>query len=164
MAKALFVVDVQQWGFAPYEGRLPDADDLLPRLKARLYEAREQGLQVVHVQNDGEEPWPDAPGGLLWPMMFEPVEGEIHVRKTTQDTFESNPELAELLRGRGIDEIEMIGCQSEMCVRSTALGALAAGFKVSVPAGLHGTYDADGKTANQIKAEVDAELATKLAR
>ena len=156
------VVDVQLWGFAPYEGRLPDADELLPRLKARLEEARGAGWLIVHVQNDGEEPWPDAPGGQLWPMMFEPAAGEIHVRKTVSDTFESNPELAAQLRDLGITDITMIGCQSEMCVRATALGAKAAGFSVTVPAGLHGTYDSDGKTAEEIKIEVDAELSGSL--
>ena len=104
----------------------------------------------------------DAPGEPLWNLVLEPKVGELVVNKTTQDTFESNPDLAAKLRESGITEIEMIGCQSEMCVRSTALGALAAGFKVSVPAGLHGTYDSDGKSAEQIKAEVDAELATRL--
>lgn len=162
MTNALFVVDVQQWGFAPYEGRLPDADELLPRLKTRLEEARAAGWQIVHVQNDGEEPWPDAPGGILWPMMFQPLDGEIHVRKTVSDTFESNPELAAQLRERGVTDITMIGCQSEMCVRATALGAKAAGFAVEVPEGLHGTYDSEGKTADQIKVEVDAELAAAL--
>ena len=162
MTNALMVVDVQLWGFAPYEGRLPDADELLPRLKARLEEARTAGWQIVHVQNDGEEPWPDAPGGQLWPMMFEPAAGEIHVRKTVSDTFESNPELAGKLRELGITDITMIGCQSEMCVRATALGARAAGFNATVPAGLHGTYDSDGKSAEEIKAEVDAELSGSL--
>lgn len=162
MSNALFVVDVQQWGFAPYEGRLPDADELLPKLDARLAEARAAGWVIVHVQNDGEEPWPDAPGGLLWPMMLEPIDGEIHVRKTVPDTFESNPDLAERLKSLGVTDITVIGCQSEMCVRSTAFGAKSAGFNVTVPAGLHGTYDADGKPAEQIKAEVDAELAATL--
>jgi nicotinamidase-related amidase len=78
------------------------------------------------------------------------------------DTFVSNPDLAERLRELGVTDITMIGCQSEMCVRSTALGAKEAGFKVTVPAGLHGTYDSDGKTADQIKAEVDAELSARL--
>lgn len=162
MTNALMVVDVQLWGFAPYEGRLPDADELLPRLKARLEEARAAGWQIVHVQNDGEEPWPDAPGGQLWPMMFEPAAGEIHVRKTVSDTFESNPELAGQLRDLGITDITMIGCQSEMCVRATALGAKAAGFNVTVPAGLHGTYDSEGKTAEEIKVDVDTELSATL--
>ena len=162
MTNALFVVDVQQWGFAPYEGRLPDADELLPKLEARLREAREAGWQIVHVQNDGDEPWPDAPGGDLWPMMFEPREGELHMRKTVPNTFESNPDLANKLHELGVTQITMIGCQSEMCVRATALGAKAAGFDVSVPAGLHGTYDSEGKTASEIKAEVDAELAAAL--
>ncbi len=162
MTKALFVIDVQQWGFADYEWRLPDADELLPRLRARLEQAREAGMPVIHVQNDGAEGELDAPGEPLWNLVLAPKDGELVVNKTSQDTFESNPDLAAKLRESGITEIEMIGCQSEMCVRSTALGALAAGFKVSVPAGLHGTYDSDGKSAEQIKAEVDAELATKL--
>lgn len=162
MTNALMVVDVQLWGFAPYEGRLPDAGELLPRLAARLEEARAAGWTIVHVQNDGEEPWEDAPGGQLWPMMFEPAEGEIHVRKTVSDTFESNPQLAAQLRELGVTDITMIGCQSDMCVRATAYGAKQAGFAVTVPAGLHGTYDSEGKTADQIKAEIDAELAANL--
>ena len=162
MSNALFVVDVQQWGFYEYQWRLPDADELLPRLKARLDEARAAGWQIVHVQNDGAEGEMDAPGAPLWPMMFEPLEGELHVRKTVSDTFESNPGLAAQLRDMGVTDITMIGCQSEMCVRATALGAKAAGFAVEVPAGLHGTYDSDDKSAEQIKAEVDAELAATL--
>ncbi|MDE2387436.1 MAG: isochorismatase family protein, partial [Actinomycetales bacterium] len=78
------------------------------------------------------------------------------------NTFESNPQLAGQLRDLGVTEITMIGCQSEMCVRATAYGAKEAGFAVTVPAGLHGTYDSDGKTADQIKAEVDSELAATL--
>lgn len=162
MSNALFVVDVQQWGFAEYQWRLPDADELLPRLAARLEEARAAGWTIVHVQNDGDEGEMDAPGAPLWPMMLEPAEGEIHVRKNVSDTFESNPDLAQKLRDLGVTDITMIGCQSDMCVRATAYGAKAAGFKVEVPAGLHGTYDSDGKTADQIKAEIDAELAANL--
>lgn len=162
MTNALMVVDVQQWGFAQYQWRLPDADELLPRLEARLKEARDAGWLIVHVQNDGDEGEMDAPGEQLWPMMFQPVEGELHVRKTVSDTFESNPDLAAELKARGVTDITMIGCQSDMCVRATAYGAKAAGFNVDVPAGLHGTYDSDGKTAEQIKSEIDAELAANL--
>lgn len=162
MTNALFVVDVQQWGFAEYQWRLPDADDLLPRLAARLEEAREAGWTIVHVQNDGDEGEMDAPGELLWPLMLPPQAGEIQVNKNVPNTFESNPQLAQQLRDLGVTEITMIGCQSEMCVRATAYGAKEAGFAVTVPAGLHGTYDSDGKTADQIKAEVDSELAATL--
>ncbi|MEN9287848.1 MAG: hypothetical protein RLZ88_518, partial [Actinomycetota bacterium] len=62
MTHALMVVDVQQWGFAQYQWRLPDADELLPRLEARLQEARDAGWLIVHVQNDGDEGEMDAPG------------------------------------------------------------------------------------------------------
>ena len=162
MTNALFVVDVQLWGFGDHKWRFADADDLLPRLAARLEEAREAGWTIVHVQNDGDEGELDAPGAPMWPMMLEPRDGELHVRKNVPDTFVSNPDLAQRLRELGVTDITMIGCQSEMCVRSTALGAKEAGFKVTVPAGLHGTYDSEGKTADQIKAEVDAELSATL--
>ena len=33
----------------------------------------------MHVQNDGAAGEMDAPGAALWPMMFEPAEGELHV-------------------------------------------------------------------------------------
>jgi nicotinamidase-related amidase len=54
----------------------------------------------------------------------------------------------------------MCGIQSEYCVRETSLGALAAGFKVTLLQGAHSTYDdADsGKSATQLEAEVEEEL------
>lgn len=164
MSKALMVIDVQKWGFT---GDYPvkNHEALLERIERRVAEERAKANHfIVHVQNDGAEGELDAPGGPFWPVMIDPTDDEWLVRKTVSDTFESNPDLAERLKAAGITEIEMIGCQSEMCVRSTALGGRAAGFKVTVPAGLHGTYDEStftgkpGPTAEEIIARVQAEL------
>jgi nicotinamidase-related amidase len=163
MSKALMVIDVQKWGFTG-NWQVADSDALLARIQKRVDEARANGEFIVHVQNDAPEGELDAPGGPFWPVMIEPVGDEWLVNKTTKDTFETNPDLADRLRAAGIDELELVGCQSENCVRSTALGARAEGFKVTLPPGLHGTYDEStftgkpGKTALEYIAEVQAEI------
>lgn len=166
MSKALMVIDVQKWGFTG-NWRVADSDALLARIQHRVDQARANGEFIVHVQNDAPEGELDAPGGPFWPVMIEPAGDEWLVNKTAKDTFESNPDLADRLRAAGIDELELVGCQSENCVRSTALGARAAGFKVSLPVGLHGTYNEEtftgkpGKTAAEYIAEVQAEIDPK---
>ena len=75
------------------------------------------------------------------------------------DTFESNPKLAERLRGEGIGKIVAFGIQSDMCVVSTSKGALAAGFDVTILSGAHSTYDSGGKTAVEIEKQIENELA-----
>lgn len=49
--------------------------------------------------------------------------------------------LAEVLRGRGIDAVDVVGIATSWCVRRTALDALEAGFATRVLAGL--TADVD---------------------
>lgn len=166
MAKALLVVDVQNWGFEG-DWPVPDSADLLARIDAKVNESREAGDLVVWVQNDGGDGEMDAPGEFFWELSLTPDVGESVWRKTTHDVFESNPELADFLRERGITTIDVIGLQSEMCVRSSTLGARSAGFAAAPIAGLHGTYpegffepgEPTGKTAAEISAAVDAELA-----
>ncbi|MEY3561883.1 MAG: hypothetical protein RL068_1035 [Actinomycetota bacterium] len=140
MAKALMIVDVQaSMFFGPWA--IPDAAPLLQRIGDRLLTARLQGEYVVHVQNDGPADEMDAPGEPWWELVFQPKDSELVVRKTVQNVFESNPDLANELRARGVDEIELVGVQSDMCLRSSAIGAHEQGFKVSVDRALHGNFD-----------------------
>lgn len=74
------------------------------------------------------------------------------------DTFESNPDLALRLRTAGVEEIVAFGIQSEHCVEATCKGAVAAGFRVTLLAGAHSTYDIGGKTAVEIESEVEKRL------
>jgi nicotinamidase-related amidase len=96
--------------------------------------------------------------------MIDPIGNEWLVNKTTADTFETNPDLADRLRAAGIDEIEMIGCQSENCVRATLITAREEGFKVTLPVGLHGTYNQEaskgepGLTGAEISAKIQKEF------
>jgi nicotinamidase-related amidase len=166
VSKALLVVDVQNWGFAG-DWPVPDHEALLERIRERVEAARASGELVVWVQNDGDADEMDAPGEFFWELTLPPAEGERIWRKTGKDVFESNPDMAGWLREQGVTELDLVGLQSEMCVRSSTLGARDAGFVARPLPGLHGTYpegthDQSGPTgvsAAELSARVDAELA-----
>lgn len=165
MTRALLVVDVQNWGFAG-DWPVPDSAALLARIDAEIARTRNAGDLVAWVQNDGGEDEMDAPGEYFWELSLTPAEGETVWRKTTQDVFESQPALADYLHQHGVTVVDLVGLQSEMCVRSSTLGARAAGFEARPIPGLHGTYPEGffepagpaGKSAAEISADVDAEL------
>jgi nicotinamidase-related amidase len=145
MTKALLVVDVQvNMVVGPYA--VPNADEFLRKFEQRILEARKNGEDVIWVQNDGPEGDVDEPFSEGWQLHFEPAEGDRVVRKTTQNVFESNPELAAQLKAAGIDSLELIGMQSEYCVQASARGAKAAGLEVVLQPDLHATFH-DGTPA-----------------
>jgi len=157
MSRLLIVVDVQValvvGGYA-----VPNSEDFLSRWGARIEEAREEGTPVMFVQNDGQEPWDDAPGHPGWELYFKPLPTERVVRKTTKSVFESNPHLAGELRAGGFEELEMIGLQSELCVFESSKSALSEGFKVVLPEGMHATYDSKGVSAAAISNDIQRTL------
>jgi nicotinamidase-related amidase len=164
MAKALMVIDVQKWGFTG-DWQVADSEALLARIRNRVeVERAKSDSLIIHVQNDAPEGELDAPGGPFWPLMIEPIGSEWLVNKTTADAFETNPDLADRLRVAGVSEIEIIGCQSENCVRATLITAREEGFKATLPVGLHGTYDEGaftgepGLTADEISAKIQQEF------
>ena len=148
MSRLLVVVDVQV-AMVTGDYAVPSAEVFLAKWHGRIEKARADGQSVLFVQNDGEEPWDDAPGHPGWELYFKPQEGERTVRKTTMNVFESNQGLADELKADGFTELELIGLQSELCVFESSKGAIAAGFKVFIPEGFHATYDSE---AGDIKA------------
>lgn len=166
MTLALLVIDVQHNMVAgPYA--VPNAPTYLERFEKRIDAAREQGEVVVFVQNDGPEGDVDEPGSEGWQLWFKPLAGERVVRKTTQNVFESNPDLAAELRALGVDRVELIGMQSEYCVQASARGAKAHNLAVTLKPELHATFH-DGTPATNAPGasyEISAsDLAAKVQR
>ncbi|KAB5517470.1 Isochorismatase-like protein [Coniochaeta sp. 2T2.1] len=167
---ALFVIDIQNdlatdpATRIPHASRIIDAaGKVLASTRRQLDGSRQDASRPLIVFVQHEE---DASSGALvrdtepWKLVFEPREGdgdEILVGKRTRDTFESNPDLADKLKGLGVTAIVALGIQSECCVLSTCKGALAAGFEVAVLRGAHSTYDEGGKTAVEIERDVEAD-------
>ncbi|POS81195.1 hypothetical protein DHEL01_v200406 [Diaporthe helianthi] len=173
---ALFVIDIQRELADDPKAQIPHADRIRSAGEKILSAARDIVDQyrtaqkqspsvIVFVQH---EETPDR-GTLVrdtepWRLVFEPrrdVQEERLVAKTTQNTFESNPDLVDELKGEGITEIVAFGIQSECCVAATSRGALEAGFKVTVLRGAHSTYDTDSKSAVDIEREIEQQLRDK---
>ncbi len=161
MNSALFVVDVQH-NMVDGPWSVPDSAGFLAKFEARIDQARLAGWPVVFVQNDGPDGDVDEPHSDGWQLWFTPEPGDRVVRKTTQNVFESNPDLAHQLKDAGIDNIELIGMQSEYCVQASARGAKAAGFKVGLQPHLHATFH-DGTPATNAPGATYEVSATELA-
>lgn len=163
---ALLVIDAQANMFDPANpvvGMLA----MLSRLGSLVARARAARVPVVFVRNCGGAGDPDAKGSPGWELheSLVPEAGELMLDKTTCDTFASTP-LAEHLAARGVTHVVVAGLQSEFCVRETALGALAHKLAVTLVSDAHSTYDGKTRSAEDITAAVNHELAgrVKLAR
>lgn len=156
---ALVVVDVQN-DFADPQGTLyvRGGEEVVPVVNQEVERALEAGALVVytqdwhpestpHFQKDGGI-WPvhcvrDTWGAALHPDLD--VKGEV-LRKgsggedgysgfTVRDprTGEESPTgLAELLRGRGITRVVVLGIATDYCVKETAVDAARLGFRTQV--------------------------------
>ncbi|KLP04579.1 uncharacterized protein Y057_3901 [Fusarium fujikuroi] len=163
---ALFVIDIQKDLASDDKTEIPHAE--------RIRDAGEQILEVargiaadpkpiiVFVQHEeSPESGPLVTGSKPWELVFENDPNntrELLVSKNQRDTFKSNPDLAGLLRSKGIQHIVAFGIQSECCVLETCKGALEAGLRVTLLQGAHSTYDTENKQALQIEQDVENEL------
>ena len=156
MTSALILIDAQRNMLEGVDA-VPSADQMKDALSGLLDSARAAQALVVHVQNDGPPGSPDEPHTDGWELVFPPVAGELVVRKEESDTFASNPELAPVLRDRGVDRVVVAGMQSEFCIEATSRGALGEGFAVVLPRGGHATYD-DETSAAQVSLATEEAL------
>lgn len=159
---ALIVIDVQQGMDNPRLGARnnPDAEE---RIADMLAAWRAAGKPVVHVQHDSVEPnselRPDRPGNAVKDEA-RPIEGEPVFRKSVNSAFIGTG-LESFLRGRGIENLVLVGLTTEHCVSTSARMAANLGFGVTIvpdatAAFEHRGYDGTHYTADQIH---DVELA-----
>ena len=94
----------------------------------------------------------------FWQLVFQPAAGERVIRKTSPNVFEDNPYLDAELRHLGISSIEFAGVQSELCLRSSFLGAKSLGYELSLDRSLHGSFDSDSQTHTEVSDAVQLEL------
>lgn len=154
MATTLLLIDLQRNMLEPPE-QVPTAHQLIVLVHGLLERARAVGAAVVHVRNNGAEGEADVPGSPGWELYHVPVDGEAIVDKFGLDAF-ADTALAELIPAGS--RILVAGLASDYSVRATALSARRRGYDVRLIHGAHGTYDADGKSAETIGKEVECEL------
>jgi nicotinamidase-related amidase len=102
----------------------PRAAAVLPKLQAFLHEARARKMVVVHTTT------PTTTGADLADAI-KPIDGE-RVYGGKVDKFNGS-DLAEFLRGHGIDTVVATGTSANGCLLYTTSGAVLRGFRAIVP-------------------------------
>ena len=158
MKTALLVIDVQQL-LCSGQWACHDIDAVVDRINALAGRARAAGIPVICIQHE-EPDCPLAHGTPGWQLYarLEARPDDIRIRKTTPDSF-LRTELQARLESLGVDSVVICGLQSEYCVDSTARGALARGYPVTLASDAHATMDNGVLKAAQISAHHNATLA-----
>ncbi len=158
---ALLVIDLQRGMFNGE--RLPpihDGDRLLANVQAALQQARRLGVPVIFVRHAGPPGHlleHGSPNWLIHPVIA-PAAGETIVDKSTPDSFHETSLMADL-RARGLDQLVIMGAQTELCVDTTCRRAFSLGFRVALVSDGHSTWDNDTLTADQIIRHTNKTLA-----
>jgi nicotinamidase-related amidase len=150
---ALLVIDMQVGAF---EGTwaMPDGPSLIDACQRAVTWARDRAAAVIWVQHHESE-GPMSGAGFAVDPRLDPKADEPRVLKMEPDAF-SNAALAPLLAEKA--HVLVVGLQSEVCVRATVFGGLAAGFPMNLVADAHHTWPAGERTAAQLRDGVNTEL------
>jgi nicotinamidase-related amidase len=159
MATALLVIDVQK-GMFDMPGMRPfDGEGVVRRIAELIARARKAGMPVIFVQHDGGEAdalSPGKPGFALHPMLT-PLEGEATVIKRQSSAFHET-DLHKRLTELGIDHLIITGMQTEFCIDSTFRGARERGYRLTLVADCHTTFDSNVLPAEKIIAHHNRTL------
>lgn len=109
---AFLVIDAQQ-GLLDGETAVPNAIDVIDRIRTVLAAARSTGALVIYLQNDGvpgtlDEP--EMPGWFIHPQVA-PEPGELVLRKRHDDGFDGT-ELEQVLASKRVTCIAVAGLLS----------------------------------------------------
>ncbi|MEM2874496.1 MAG: isochorismatase family cysteine hydrolase [Candidatus Hadarchaeales archaeon] len=141
MTAAVIVIDMINdfvWGKFGF----PGARGIMPRISSLLSAARKRGLPVVYVCDSHER---DDPELRVWGRHamagsegskvvreLTPGAGDVVLTKRTYDAFFETP-LDEVLRGKGVRNVVLVGVVTDICIQNTAAGAFFRGYSTVVP-------------------------------
>ena len=140
-AQALLVIDVQE----DYTGAnavrpFKDRETLVASTNILVSEAEKRKMPVVYVENIIDHPFfkplmnglnaEGAPGTKTDARIVR-IPDSVTLSKNRSDSF-SNPKLDEFLRSKKINELILCGLDGAYCVKSTALGGVNRGYKVTI--------------------------------
>ena len=151
---ALIVVDVQRGFDEPVWG--PRNNPASEANMATLIEAwRERGEPIVYVRHDSAEegsPFtPGQPGNDFQDFLV--GKPDLLVVKSVNSAFHGEPDLAEWLRGEGIERIVVCGIQTNMCCETTARVAANLDFGMTFVLDATHTYDLPDRNGGTFTAE-----------
>jgi nicotinamidase-related amidase len=137
---ALLMIDIQNAMFGPEE-ICHQPERVLANASALLERARGAGVPVLFVQHcESEGPFlPKSSGWQIHPKVA-PRAGEAVIGKWACSSFYKT-DLAQRLRGTGIERLIIAGLQSEFCVDTACRVAQTLGYAVTLASDAHSTFD-----------------------
>jgi nicotinamidase-related amidase len=160
---ALLLIDIQQAMFGPDE-ICHEPNALVQKLGDLLARARSAGVPVFHVRHcEAEGPFEPGSDGWHIHASVAPSEGEPVFEKWASSAF-YNTDLDARLRERGIEELTIAGLQSEYCIDTACRVAQSLGYRVTLVADGHSTFDTAELSAAQIIAHHNKVLSGIVAR
>jgi nicotinamidase-related amidase len=156
---ALLVIDVQRGMFTLPASPAYQGEAVVGRIAGLLHQARAQAVPVIHVQHE------DEPGGVFergtegWQIHSDvaPQPGELVIGKCHCSAFQGTG-LHESLASLEIGEIVVAGLQTQFCVDTACRVAATFGYRVTLAADAHTTFDSEQLTASQIIAHHNRTL------
>ena len=135
----LIVIDMQN---ALVDDELYNYEGFTENVATIIAAARENHIEVIHVQHDGGPGSGFSPGDEAFEIAeeFRPAEGEKCFTKTINSCF-GNRELASYLEGSKDDTLMIVGLQTNFCIDATVKSAFERGYRVIVPEGTNSTFD-----------------------
>jgi len=163
--RVLLLLDVQKGMLDPESPvKVPAAEKVKANIEEILQHARNapQPPLIIHTRNTGDAGEPDEPGEPGWPLVFDPLPGEIVIDKLKNNAF-AGTSLGEMINPDA--EIVVAGMQSDFCIRDTCSAALRRGNFVLLIRDAHATHDrlevwGNGVTtpAMLVEKEIEQEL------
>ena len=132
---ALLVIDAQKNALV----RAFERDAVIANVASLVERARGEGVPVVWVQHSDEQLARGSDGWQIVPELS-PDDAEPLVEKSYGDSFEDTT-LETVLSALGVGRLVVVGAQTEWCVRSTLLGAVARGYDTTLVSDAHTTED-----------------------
>ncbi|KPG93127.1 isochorismatase [Pseudomonas sp. RIT-PI-q] len=157
MTTALLVIDVQR-ALCSGEYECFNIKRVIENINSLSAKARDAGIPVIFIQHEegdllkhGSDGWQLAEG-------LETSAQDLHVRKTTPDSFYQT-NLQKLLPKEDFERLIICGLQTDYCVNATVRQAHELGYDVVLAADAHSTVDNGNLTAEDIIAEHNKDLA-----
>ncbi|WP_099191970.1 cysteine hydrolase family protein [Tepidibacter mesophilus] len=147
---ALLIVDAQFAMFCDENNKLHEEEGVLNNIYTLLRKARKTKTPIIFIQHT-EDRGEYKKGTKTWEIhpKIAPIEGELVIEKHTWDSFHQTS-LHETLQKKGIDELVIVGMQTEFCLDTTCRRAFSMGYKNTLVKDAHSTFDSEDLKAYEI--------------
>ena len=140
--KALCIIDVQN-AMVQDDHPVYQSKEVIQNIKELIDKARDKKIPIIYVQHN--EIGTEFEKGLKsWEIVdsIKPLSTDYIVHKTFSDSFKET-DLKKILDYLQINELIIVGMQTDYCVNATSLRAKDLNYSVTVVSDAHSTFDDD---------------------